>query len=62
MKILICSDGSARSKKAVSFTSIIATATEAETTIFGITQNQQKEGELKELLLEESRRLMQGGA
>jgi nucleotide-binding universal stress UspA family protein len=62
MKILICSDGSARSKKAVSFASIIATATEAETTIFGITQNQRKEGDLKELLLEESRRLTEGGA
>jgi nucleotide-binding universal stress UspA family protein len=62
MKILICSDGSARSKKAVSFASIIATATEAETTIFGITQNQQKEGELKELLLEESRGFKERGA
>jgi nucleotide-binding universal stress UspA family protein len=62
MKILICSDGSARSKKAVSFASIIATATGAETNIFGITQNQQKEGALKERLLEESRPLKERGA
>jgi nucleotide-binding universal stress UspA family protein len=61
MKILICSDGSARSKRAVSFASIIVSATRAETTIFGITENQQEEGALKESLLEESRQLKESG-
>jgi nucleotide-binding universal stress UspA family protein len=61
MKILICSDGSARSKRAVSFAGIIVTATGAETTIFGITQNQQKEGKLKDLLFEETRQLKATG-
>jgi nucleotide-binding universal stress UspA family protein len=60
MKILVCSDGSERSKRAVSFAAIISTATKAETTIFGITENQQEEARLKEILLEESRQLGRG--
>jgi nucleotide-binding universal stress UspA family protein len=61
MKILICSDGSERSKRAVSFAAIIATATKAQTTIFGITENQQEEAKLKVTLLEESRPLKENG-
>jgi nucleotide-binding universal stress UspA family protein len=57
MKILICSDGSERSKRAVSFAAIIAAAVKAEATVFGITQNQQEEARLREILLEESREL-----
>ncbi|HEX7193654.1 MAG TPA: universal stress protein [Chthoniobacterales bacterium] len=57
MKILICSDGSERSKRAISFAAIIAAAAKAEATIFGITQNQQEEAGLKEILVEESREL-----
>jgi len=57
MKILICSDGSERSRRAVSFAAIIAAAAKAEVTIFGITQDQQEETRLKEILFEESREL-----
>jgi nucleotide-binding universal stress UspA family protein len=57
MKILICSDGSERSKRAISFAAIIAAAAKAEATVFGITQNQQEEAGLKEILVEESREL-----
>jgi len=57
MKILICSDGSERSKRAISFAAIIAAAAKAEATILGITQNQQEAAGLKEILVEESREL-----
>src|SRR2546423_83009 len=56
MRLLICSDGSERSRRAIAFAAIIATATRAETTIFGIAQNQQKETKLKEILLRERSR------
>jgi nucleotide-binding universal stress UspA family protein len=61
MKILICSDGSERSKRAITCAAIIATATKAQTTIFGITEHQHDEAKLKEILLEESRELQVGG-
>ena len=61
MKILICSDGSERSKKAISCAAMIATATKAETTIFGITESHHDEAKLKEILLEESRELEADG-
>jgi len=61
MRLLICSDGSEPSRRAISFATIIATATRAETTIFGIAQNQQKEAKLKEILLRESRALESSG-
>jgi nucleotide-binding universal stress UspA family protein len=61
MKILICSDGSERSKRAISFATVIAIATKAETTIFGIAQNPQEELKLGESLLEESGELKANG-
>ena len=61
MKILICSDGSERSRRAISFAAIIAAAAKAETTILGVTQNQQEEARLKEILLEERRELEVAG-
>ena len=61
MKILICSDGSARSKRAISFAAVIAIATKAETTIFGIAQNRQEEVKLREILLEEREKLKANG-
>jgi len=57
MKILICSDGSERSKRAISFAAIIAAAAKTEATTLGITQNQQEAAGLKEILVEESREL-----
>ena len=62
MKILICSDGSERSKRAISFAAVIAIATKAETTIFGIAQNREEEAKLRESLLEESGELKRKGA
>jgi nucleotide-binding universal stress UspA family protein len=61
MKILVCSDGSERSRRAVSFAAIIATSTKAETTVFGIAQNQQEAGRLKAILSQESQVLATGG-
>jgi nucleotide-binding universal stress UspA family protein len=62
MKILICSDGSERSKRAISFAAVIAIATKAETTIFGIAQNREEEAKLRETLLEECQELKGKGA
>jgi nucleotide-binding universal stress UspA family protein len=62
MKILICSDGSERSKRAISFAAVIALATKAETTIFGIAQNYHEEAKLGQILLEESGELKASGA
>src|ERR1700760_1361111 len=55
MKILVCSDGSERARKALASAAIIANATKAETTIFGITEIEQDEPSLLEALREESR-------
>lgn len=61
MKILVCSDGSERSKRAISFAAIIAIATKAETTIFGIAQDHQQETKLRGVLLEEGEKLKANG-
>jgi nucleotide-binding universal stress UspA family protein len=55
MKILVCGDGSERARKALASAAIIANATKAETTIFGITEIEQDEPRLLETLREESR-------
>lgn len=55
MKILLCNDGSERARKALASAAIIANATKAETTIFGITEIEQDEPRLLEALREESR-------
>jgi len=61
MKILVCSDGSERSKRAISFAAIIAIATKAEATIFGIAQDHQQETKLRGVLLEEGEKLKANG-
>ena len=61
MKILVCSDGSERSKRAISFAANIAIATKAETTIFGIAQDHQQETKLRGVLLEEGEKLKANG-
>src|SRR6516225_5063935 len=61
MKILVCSDGSERSKRAISFAAVIAIATKAETTILGIAQDHQQETKLREVLLEEGEKLKANG-
>ena len=61
MKILVCSDGSERSKRAISFAAIIAIATKAETTIFGIAQDHQRETKLRGVLMEEGEKLKANG-
>jgi len=61
MKILVCSDGSERSKRAISFAAIIAIATKAETTIFGIAQDHQQETKLRGVLMEEGEKLKANG-
>ena len=55
MKILVCSDGSERARKALASAAIIANATKAETTIFGIMEIEQDEPRLLTALREESR-------
>jgi nucleotide-binding universal stress UspA family protein len=54
MKILVCSDGSERSRRAFVSAAVIAAATNAETTILGITEDKQGEGGLLETLREEA--------
>jgi nucleotide-binding universal stress UspA family protein len=61
MRLLICSDGSERSKRAIRFAAIVASATKAESTIFGITQNPQQEAKLREILRAASIKLESGG-
>jgi nucleotide-binding universal stress UspA family protein len=61
MKILVCSDGSERSKRAISFAANIAIATKAETTIFGIAQDHQQETKLRGVLMEEGEKLKANG-
>jgi nucleotide-binding universal stress UspA family protein len=55
MKILVCSDGSERARRALASAAIIANDTKAETTIFGIIEAEQDEPRLLEALREESR-------
>jgi nucleotide-binding universal stress UspA family protein len=54
MKILVCSDGSERCGRAFVSAAVIAAATKAETTVLGITENEQGEGGLLETLREEA--------
>jgi nucleotide-binding universal stress UspA family protein len=54
MKILVCSDGSERARRALASAAIIANATKAQITIFGITEVEQDEGRLVEVLSQES--------
>src|SRR6202022_5003389 len=55
MKILVCSDGSERARRALASAAIVANATKAETTIFGIIEIGQDEQKLLETLREESK-------
>jgi nucleotide-binding universal stress UspA family protein len=55
MKILVCSDGSERARRALAFAATIANATKAETTIFGIIEAEADEPRLLGALREESR-------
>jgi nucleotide-binding universal stress UspA family protein len=55
MKILVCSDGSERGRRALASAAIIAHATKAETTIFGISEIEQDEPRLLEAFREDSR-------
>jgi nucleotide-binding universal stress UspA family protein len=54
MKILVCSDGSERARRALASAAIIAHAAKAETTIFGITEIEQDEPRLLAALREDS--------
>jgi nucleotide-binding universal stress UspA family protein len=53
MKILVCSDGSERARRALAFAAIIAEATKAEFTVLGISETEQQEGKLLEILTRE---------
>lgn len=55
MKILVCSDGSERARRALASAAIIGSATKAEITIFGITEIEQDEPRLMKALHEESK-------
>jgi nucleotide-binding universal stress UspA family protein len=55
MKILVCSDGSERARRALASAAIIANAAKAETTIFGIIEIEEDEPRLLEALREESK-------
>ncbi len=55
MKILVCSDGSERGARALASAAIIARATNAETTILGVTETKQDEAKLLETLREETK-------
>jgi nucleotide-binding universal stress UspA family protein len=61
MKILACSEGSERSRRALSFAAVIGAATKADITLFGITQNEQEEEKLRTHFLEESSTLEAAG-
>jgi nucleotide-binding universal stress UspA family protein len=53
MKILMCSDGSERARRALACAAIIAEATKAEITILGISETRQQQGELLDVLARE---------
>lgn len=55
MKILVCSDGSERARKALVSAAIIANATKAEITIIGITEIEQQDRHLLKALREEAK-------
>jgi nucleotide-binding universal stress UspA family protein len=55
MKILVCSDGSERTRRALASAAIIANATKAEVTIIGVTEIEQGERRLFEALREEAK-------
>jgi nucleotide-binding universal stress UspA family protein len=55
MKILVCSDGSERARRALASAAIIGSATKAEITIFGITEIAQDEPQLLEALRDEAK-------
>jgi nucleotide-binding universal stress UspA family protein len=55
MKILVCSDGSERARRALASAAIIANATKVETTILGITEIEQEEPNLRAALREEAK-------
>src|ERR1700736_88696 len=55
MKILVCSDGSERARRALASAAIIANAAKAEITIFGITEAERDEPKLLEALREEAK-------
>lgn len=55
MKILVCSDGSERARRALASAAIVANATKAETTIFGIVEIEPDEPGLLAALREEAR-------
>ncbi|MBV9106184.1 MAG: universal stress protein [Verrucomicrobia bacterium] len=54
MKILVCNDGSERARRALASAAIVANATKAETTIFGIVEIEQDEPSLLRALREEA--------
>jgi nucleotide-binding universal stress UspA family protein len=53
MKILVCSDGSERARRALAFAAIIAEATKAEITILGISELRKQQAKLLEVLARE---------
>jgi nucleotide-binding universal stress UspA family protein len=55
MKILVCSDGSERARRALASAAIIANAAKAEITIIGITEIEQEEPQLLKALHEETK-------
>src|ERR1700677_766597 len=55
MKILVCSDGSERARRAIASAATIANATKAEITIFGIIEFEQDENRLLAALNEDSK-------
>src|ERR1700760_4434965 len=55
MKILVCSDGSQRARRALASAATIANATKAEITIFGIIEFEQDENRLLAALNEDSK-------
>ncbi|MGA8659540.1 MAG: universal stress protein [Chthoniobacterales bacterium] len=61
MKFLVCTDGSERSQKVLSLAASIAAATRAETTIFGITEEESEEGKLLETLKRAQRAFQEQG-
>ena len=54
MKILVCSDGSERARRALASAATIANATKAQTTIFGIVEAEADKPRLLEALSAES--------
>jgi nucleotide-binding universal stress UspA family protein len=61
MNIMVCSDGSERAREALLSAAIIAVATKAKTTIFGITEIEEDQRRLSEALHEEMQVLQELG-